>query len=136
MELHAESLMEELSFLPIYQDALSLTRRVLQWSDKLPGAVKDSTLVQFCANVMQVTANIAKGHGIGLEQDTIGGNIACLKRAIKAANIALELLLEMKEQPYMQSGLYKPLYEQLYELRNETGIYIQNLRDRFNLGID
>ena len=136
MEMHVENEMEELSFVPVYREALSITRDVLHWSDHLPGAVKDSTLVQFCASIMQITANIAKGHGMGLERDMIGGNIACLKRAIQAANVSLALLPEMKNRTYMTATRYRVLYEVVYELRNAIGIYIQELRDRFYRGID
>ncbi len=122
--------------LPVYQEAHSLTRDVLAWSDSLPGSEKDSTLVQFCASIMQITANIAKGHGIGQERDMLGGNIACLKRGIQAANAALELLLDMRGRPYLPDPTYLSLYEKTYEVRNQVGIYIQELRDRFNLGID
>ena len=136
IEAHTENVYEELSYVPVYLDALSLTHNTLDWSDRLPGAIKDSTLVQFCASVMQITANIAKGHGMGLERDMIGGNIACLKRAIKSANIALDLLPEMKDQAYMDPARYPGLYEDVYELRNSLGIYIQELRDRFIRGVD
>ena len=136
LEMFTENEFEELSFIPVYREALSVTRDVLQWSDRLPGAVKDSTLVQFCASIMQITANIAKGHGMGLERDMIGGNIACLKRAIQAANVSLALLPEMRNREYMAPARYRTLYELVYELRNAIGIYIQELRDRFNMGID
>lgn len=127
---------DELAVLPVYRDALALTRDVLEWSDQLPGAVKDSTLVQFCASIMQITANIAKGHGMGLEQEMIGGNIACLKRAIQSANVSLGLLSEMKDEVYMDVVRYRMIYEEVYEIRNQIGIYIQELRDRFYRGID
>ena len=136
IEEHTENVYEELSYVPVYLDALTLTHNTLDWSDRLPGAIKDSTLVQFCASVMQITANIAKGHGMGLERDMIGGNIACLKRAIMSANTALELLPEMKDQAYMDPSRYPVLYEDVYELRNSLGIYIQELRDRFIRGVD
>ena len=136
IEMYTESEFEELSFIPVYREALSVTRYVLQWSDHLPGAVKDSTLVQFCASIMQITANIAKGHGMGMEREMIGGNIACLKRAIQAANVSLALLPDMKPRDYMTAARYRTLYEMVYELRNAIGIYIQDLRDRFYRGID
>ena len=85
---------------------------------------------------MQITANIAKGHGIGLELDMIGGNIACLKRGIQAANTALDLLKDMRDKEYMAPPVYFSLYEKTYEVRNQVGVYIQELRDRFNMGID
>ncbi len=127
---------ESLQQLPAYQKASALTSNVLAWSDALPGSTKDSELVQFCSNIMQITANIAKGHGMGYDREVLGGNIACLKRGIKSANAALDLLQDMKSRPYMISTQYLELYEQTYEVRNNVGLYIQELRERFNLGID
>ena len=132
----AEYIFAELTSFPLYQEAYTVMQRVLNWSDGLPGPVKDSSLVQFCANVMQITANIAKGNNIGLEREMLGGNIACLKRAINVANITLSLLQEMRTEPYMRAHLYLGFYEDIYELRNAIGIYIQDLRFRFNMGID
>ena len=134
--LEAEDSFEALQRLPVYQAAYELTGHVLKWTDRLPGSAKDSTLVQFCSSIMQITGNIAKGHGIGYERDMLGGNIACLKRGISAANAALELLREQKDRSYMDAETYQMLYEKTYEVRNQLGIYIQDLRDRFNLGID
>jgi hypothetical protein len=134
-EWEAASL-DELEQLPIYQQAFALTRRVMDWSDDVPGGVKDSTLVQFCANVMQVPAKVAEGHAIGYERDMLGGNIACVKRALAAANSALQRLYQLKHEPYMARDTYRALYEDTYELRNALGLYVQDLRDRFNLGID
>lgn len=137
--LEAEERDEELHSvrnIPIYREAHRLSVRVLRWSNSLPGRVKDSTLVQFCAHVTQIPANIAKGHGIGLELEMIGGNIACAKRALTAANAALELLRELKTSHYMDPQLYRSLYEEAYELRNRVGIYVQELRRRFDLGIE
>lgn len=128
--------LDNLEHLPIYQQAFALTRRVMDWSDGVPGGVKDSTLVQFCANVMQVPAKVAEGHAIGYERDMLGGNIACVKRALTAANAALQRLHQLKREPYMAPDTYRALYEETYELRNALGIYVQDLRDRFNLGID
>lgn len=127
---------ESLQQLPAYQKASALTSAVLSWSDALPGSIKDSELVQFCSNIMQITANIAKGHGMGYDREVLGGNIACLKRGIKSANAALDLLREMKSRSYMRPAQYLDLYEQTYEVRNTVGLYIQELRERFNLGID
>lgn len=122
--------------MPIYRTSQLLSARVLRWSNSLPGHVKDSTLVQFCSHVTQIPANIAKGHGIGLEMEMIGGNIACAKRALIAANSALDLLREVKASGYMEAKLYHSLYEETYELRNQVGIYVQELRRRFDLGIE
>ncbi len=122
--------------LPVYQRAFAFANDVLDWANALPGDIKDSTLVQFCTYVTQIPANIAKGYGIGFERDMLGGNIACAKRGLKAANQALELLREMKRVPYLPADVYRRLYEQAFEVRNELGLYVQDLRRRFDLGID
>lgn len=122
--------------IPLYGRAFRLSTLVLDWSNSLPGDAKDSTLVQFCSNVTQVPAHIAKGHDIGYAHDMIGGNIACAKRALKATNMALDLLRDLRDAPCMDAASYLLLYEQAYELRNEIGLYVQELRGRFNLGID
>lgn len=129
-------MLDSLERLPIYQQAFALTGRVMDWSDEVPGGVKDSTLVQFCANVMQIPAKVAEGHAIGYERDMLGGNIACVKRALASANAALTLLKQLKPEPYMTASTYRALYEETYELRNALGLYVQELRERFNLGID
>lgn len=135
-EPHDDAVLEDPERLPIYRQALDLTHRVMDWSDVVPGSVKDSTLVQFCASIMQIPAKIAAGHAIGYERDMIGGNIACVKRGLSAANKALALLRQLKREPYMRRATYHVLYEETYELRNALGIYVQELRARFNLGID
>jgi hypothetical protein len=122
--------------IPLYVDSHKLAIRVLNWSNSLPGRVKDSTLVQFCSHITQIPANVAKGHGMGLELEMIGGNIACLKRALAAANAALELLRELKPAGYVDAALYLSFYEDTYEIRNQVGVYVQVLRRRFDLGIE
>jgi hypothetical protein len=128
--------LEEVHEPPVYRSALLLGGDVLGWANSLPGYVKDSTLVQFCSNVMEIASNVAKGHDMGYEQEMIGGNIACVKRALNAANAALEGLHEMRTSLYMGSQLYAKLYEQTYEVRNGLALYILDLRERFNLGVD
>jgi len=127
---------EDINNLPVYHVAVSLAGFVLEWANKLPGEIKDSTLVQYCSQIMQIGANLAKGHGIGYEQDMIGGNIACVKRALASANAGLSLLHDMREAPYMEEETYARLYEETFEVRNDVGLYVQALRERFELGID
>lgn len=122
--------------LPIYQQAFRLGTDVLDWANGLAGHVKDSTLVHFCAHAMQIAANIARGHGIGRDRDGLGGNIACAKRGLHDANAALDLLHQMKSAAYMDAPTYRRLYEETFETRNAVGLYIQDLRARFDLGID
>ncbi|NND71531.1 MAG: hypothetical protein HKN43_08120 [Rhodothermales bacterium] len=125
-----------LQSLPIYEMVQNLANLVLEWANALPVNVKDSVLVQFCNQIMLLPSNVAKGHGIGYEKETIGGNIACVKRALEAANISLSLLSEMKTGEYMSDEIFRELAENAYETRNALGLHVQSLRNQFNLGID
>ena len=131
-----EDAFSELERLPVYLSASTLSAEVLDWAHALSDDVKDSALVHFCSYVAQVPAHIARGYGIGHEHDTLGGNIACAKRGLADANAALDLLGRMKRAPYLDEPTYRRLYEQVYEVRNEVALYVQDLREWFNLGID
>lgn len=120
----------------VYGRASDLADDVLEWSNALPARSKDSTFVHFCSHVTQIPGHLAKGHGIGYEKDTLGGNIACAKRGLAAANEALSLLRSMKTAAFLPEETYLRFYERLFELRNMLGIYVQDLRGRFDLGID
>jgi hypothetical protein len=122
--------------LPLWQRAHEVSCRILDWANSLDVEEKDSTVVQYCFNMLQVAANVAKGHAYGYEHDLIGGNIACCKRALKAANHALDWLCEMKNSAYMTTSWYRQLYETTFELRNDVALYVVDLRDRFELGLD
>lgn len=131
-----ESPFDAFEKLPLYQKASEIAMDVLKWAHELPGEEKDAQLVEFCANATQVGAAIAKGSAFGLERDMIGGNIASLKRGIRAANTALAALQAIKHAPFMRPGTYRHFYERIYELRNDLGLYIQELRERFERGVD
>ena len=128
--------LDALQHLPVYQGACDLSVEVLDWAYALSGDDKDSRLVHFCAHVAQIPAHVARGYGIGHERDTLGGNIACVKRGLSDANAALDLLARMKPALYMDPATYRRLYEQAYEVRNALALYLQDLRDRFDLGVD
>lgn len=132
----AEDAFDALERLPVYQRASALSDDVLDWAHRLSGDVKDTQLVHFCAHVAQVPAHLAQGYGIGHERDTLGGNIACAKRGLADANAALALLRRMKRARYMDEPTYRRVYEQTYEVRNQVALYVQDLRERFDLGID
>lgn len=127
---------ESAAYHALHAQATTLGEHILSWAYVLPGYVKDSTLVHFCAQVLQIPRHLAQGHLLGYERETLGGNIVCTRDALAAANTALELLAEMREAPYMQATLYFAFYEALYELRNALALHVVRLRARFELGID
>lgn len=137
--LYEESFEDDISYLealPVYREGMSLSLDVLGWANDLDLAHKDLVLVEFCSQVNQVPAKIAAGHGMGYEREALGGNIACVKRALRAANRALDLLAQLKSKPYLERATYLSFYERIHELRNGVGLYVQELRRRFELGID
>lgn len=121
---------------PVYSRALDYSLAVLDWANHLPVRAKDGTFVHFCASVTQIPGNIAKGHAIGYERESIGGNLACAKRGLRAANDALDSLHVLHECAVLDLDRYIDLYERLFEIRNDLGVYVQQLRERFELGID
>ncbi len=132
----AEDTFEALERLPVYQRACDFSAEVLDWAHALSSDVKDNRLIHFCSHVAQAPAHLARGFGIGHERDTLGGNIACAKRGLADANAALALLARMKSAAYMDAPTYRRLYEQAYEVRNAIALYVLDLRERFDLGID
>lgn len=88
---------------------------------------------QFMADVLQISAKIAAGYSLGFYDDTIGGNIAFCKKALQAANRALEGLQYIKEKNLVFGEVeYRQLHCDLFEIRNDLGIYIQDLREIFD----
>lgn len=122
--------------LGLYQRAAAFAGRVLDWATSLPGKEKSSSLVQFCSCVSQIPIEVARGHGIGYEKEMIGGNIACVKRGLASANGGLLVIQEIRHEGYMDPETYRQLFDELQELRNDLGMYILELRDRFHLGLD
>ena len=48
----------------------------------------------------------------------------------------LAALQAIKYAPFMHPAIYRRFYERLYEIRNDLGLYIQELRERFERGVD
>lgn len=85
---------------------------------------------------LKIGAKIAGGHSFGFEQDYIGANIAYSKKALLSANHGLELMQGLKKKNLFTKRQYQELHARLFELRNDVGIYIQELRDQFRLGLE
>jgi hypothetical protein len=122
--------------LPVYQRTYDTAIGVLQWANALPSEVKDSSLVHLCNNLLQMPTNVAKGHAYGFQRQMLGGYIACVKRALGAANNALNHIRELRDAPFMGGKQYREMYERIYECRNDLAVYVTDLRRRFELGID
>lgn len=121
--------------LPVYQLAYDFGLAVIDWAETLPEEAKEAVLVDFCSNALQVGARLAGGHAMGYEPETLGGNIAVVKRGLRAANRALAALQQLRGAPYLAEADYLRLYERAYEVRNAVALHVQHLRERFERGL-
>ena len=69
-------------------------------------------------------------------KEYLGANIAYTKKALACANQCLSLMTSLKSADYFTKAAYGDLNSRLFELRNDIGVYVQELRDRFRFGID
>lgn len=121
----------------IYNEARELAAHVLQWSEGIHPKYLSPQFNDFVANVLKIGAKLAGGYSFGFEQDFLGGNIVYTKKALQCANNGLHLLQDyMKKTPFMEKDEYAYLHEILFELRNDIGIYVQELRQQFNRGFE
>lgn len=121
--------------LHIYQTSRKASADVLKWAHDNHSTSRPSIFFQFVNEVLQINTKLAAGYTFGFEQDLLGGNIAYNKKAINKANRALASLRSQKDAEYLTKENYKVLHEELFELRNDIGIYIQELREQFYWGL-
>jgi len=137
----ADLLMEDavdplLETVPAYSEAARLARAALEWAQALDVREKDLDLVTWCSRFNQMPAFVSQGHQIGYGRDVLAGNIACVRRALNAANENLDQVRARKRKGGAWQTAHDKFYEPLYELRNLLGAYVQDLRARADLGID
>lgn len=118
--------------LDVYNDSRTLAATILQWAETINPKSLTSDCNEFIGNVLKIGAKIAGGYSFGFERDFLGGNIAYTKKALYCANDALNILQrDLKGTRFLTRKQYYYFHEQLFTLRNNIGIYIQELRDRF-----
>ncbi len=122
--------------LDIYREARAFAVDVLKWAEAIPFHLQSKQVNEFVINVLKVTSKLAGGYSFGFEQDVLGGNIAYTKKALYSANQALNYLQKMKREPFIVPSIYSKLHSRLFEIRNDIGIYVQELRERFQMGME
>lgn len=121
--------------LQVYSDAYDLAVDVLKWAESIPRKEQNKQLHEFVGNVLKISAKLAGGYYFGFDQDYLGGNIAYNKKALFYSNDALKLLQKQKGKPAIPIAIYKDFHSRLFEIRNDIGIYVQELRDYFRYGL-
>ena len=79
---------------------------------------------------LKIGAKLAGGYSFGFDHEYIGANIAYTKRSLLYANYGLDRLVQ-QEKIYSKKSEYLVFHEHFHELRNDIGVYVQELRDRF-----
>lgn len=120
--------------LHIFENSRNFAVDVLKWAEMIPSNLQTKQVHEFITHVLKISAKLAGGYSFGFEQDVMGGNIAYTKKALYSANEALAYLQKMKKEPFIVPSIYTKLHSGLFEIRNDIGIYIQELRDRFYKG--
>lgn len=122
--------------LDVYREARNLAVDILKWAETIPPHLQTKQVHEFIICVLKISAKLAGGYSFGFEQDVLGGNIAYTKKALYSANDALSYLQKMKREPFIVDSIYAKFHGRLFEVRNDIGIYVQELRDRFKFGLE
>ena len=118
--------------LAIYNSSRELAAIVLQWAEQINPRKLTTEYNEFVSSVLTISAKIAGGYSFGFDPSFLGANIAYTKKALYSANNALAILRrDLKETPFISKKQYFNFHELLFSLRNNIGIYIQELREKF-----
>jgi hypothetical protein len=117
---------------PAHRLAREFAFRAFRFVDALPEeAHMSSAVVDFVSNAMIAAWRVALGTAIGLDADELGGNIACCKRALAAANLSIVALREMKLQKIVGGNTWLDLAMEGVEVRDAIALHVADLREKF-----
>ena len=120
----------------IYNQAKQLAVDILKWAENVPEKYHTPIFQEYVGEALEIGAKLAGGYSFGFETDYIGANIAYTKKALYCANNCLSLLYTLKGKELFTRTSYQGFNSRIFELRNDIGVYVQELRDRFNFRID
>lgn len=118
--------------LDLYDRGREIAVSILKWHRRRSLEEKSQAHMQRLVTIaMQVPTKIAAGFGFGFDAESIGGNIAYCKRALRLCNEAMEIFTHIHEQKAIQDKSYLFMQEELMLLRNDLGVNVQEMRDMF-----
>ena len=117
----------------IYNRARDLAVDVLKWAETVSQKSQNTSFQEFVGETLKIGAKLAGGYSFGFEIDYLGANIAYTKKALKSCNLSLALLQSQKSEDFFSTNknIYDDYHVRIFEIRNDIGIYVQELRDRF-----
>lgn len=122
--------------LPVYQKAFQYGLNAAKLVEELGQNRQDEVLSDFVGSAMIPGAKISGGFAMGFDVYGLGGNIANCKRGLAAANRALSALEIMRDEGIIGKDAFTEYYRRGKEVRDELATYIDELRDRFERGIE
>lgn len=120
----------------IFNRSRELAVDVLKWAESIDAKNQNKSFQEFVGETLKIGAKLAGGYSFGFEPEYIGANIAYTKKALKYSNLALALLQAQRSEAYFDAVEYGNFHERIFELRNDIGVYVQELRDRFYNRLD
>ncbi len=117
--------------LPIYNEARTVSADLLKLSDSGTLSLDAQAVRDFITQNLQVASKIAAGYSLGFDKEVMGANIAYNKKALQAANLSLQYWRGIYEHKLVDRKLYLEVHARLFELRNDIGVYVQELREKF-----
>lgn len=121
--------------LELFRDARFYAIDVLKWAESIPQQHQNEVFLEYVGDSLKIGAKLAGGYSFGFELEFLGANIVYTKKALHYANQSLEMLQRLKRSSCFTKQSYGEFHNRLFELRNDIGVYIQELRDRFNSGL-
>ena len=123
---------EELASIPVYatarQFALDLDRAIV--ARLRSHAQSDEDALRACRAAYAVAAEIAGGHDVGYERETLCGNIVCCKRAMANVLECLDGLLALRGRGILPPKVADALLARGRELKQAVAERIEQLRTR------
>lgn len=120
--------------LVLYERAKDIAVDLLKWHRRQPIERQDKKSVMLVTRAMQAAAKVAVGFSFGFDSESIGGNIVYCRKALQLCNEVLGNLYDFYHAGRMKKKTYIFIQEQLQDLRNDLGMYVQDLREEFRGG--
>lgn len=116
--------------IPAYVEAHEFCVRLHTYFTRHLGdaAYGDEDVLHAISSAHLVPAKIAGGHGIGYDRDSLGGNIANCKRALKKADTCLEALHDIISRHLIPEGDGIALLAEADAVRHDVACWISHLR--------
>ena len=122
-----------IEMLDTYNQSRKLAATILQWAKTVHPHQSCNDLVE---KTLHIGVKIAGGYSFGFEHEFLGANIAYTKKGLYCANDALTILQrDLKNTNLLTLKKYRQFHGQVFELRNDIGIYVQELRETFYNGL-